>query len=510
LERAAFVKLDVHGAGPILPRIDGQDPAELVPSMQSGSDPSKPANLHGAGSDQRHRAAQMPVKEDDPEPKQIDEYHQASAAPAPQQPAGVSSAPEAPGEEAAETNTVTLSQVEAAKLFPRIRDYSQHTNEQLHEQNVNNLDEFRRKREDIEKFAYDVLLPGFNAAIERIKRGEVLNGCTDVGAYFESIGFRYATVRKWKQRFNERTFKPLLNAAPGKPETVTPEQRELREALMQQGYKKLEAERLAKEAQGNNLIERFNWVMAHRAGQIKGTANAESATVGNAAAEQFSSEPAASVGEPTAATAIGIVTTVSPTDGEPGNSPEIECLAEVPPSSRATYGDWEKNTVPAPKFKRRYFTNAADAFKRSYGLALQSAPFKKILSILKNKTQQVLSNADDFAQLATLIRGAGDHLKLLAAVMTTSSTLLNGTHDDFVLPEAAMKEPEHTDHQTRKVVRAAVDAKAKEPESPKPKAQRLCACGCKCQMTAAEIARNRQFRRGHLHLWRVRTRRRKA
>jgi hypothetical protein len=326
------------------------------------------------------------------------------AAPARPQPTRASSAPAEASK--ARTTAVTPSHSDGAKLLPEVADYSQHTNEQLHKQNVNNLDEFKRKREDVENFAYDVLLPGFNAAIERIKRGEVLNGCTEVAAYFESIGFKYATVRKWKQRFYERTFKPLLNAAPGKPETLTPEQRELRDALTQQGYRPPEAIRFAKAAQGNSFMERFKWVMVHRADEIHGT------------------EPATKTVDPAPAHDAASVTTET----------------EATPSM-ATFVYWERSSLPAPKFEHSYFAQAADNFKHRYGRALRGTRFTNILGILRNTPRQVLANAHDFAQLAVLLRGAANHLNLLAAVITNSLSSTPPTMDvrSNTLPEQNSK-----------------------------------------------------------------------
>jgi len=84
---------------------------------------------------------------------------------------------------------------------------------------------------------------------------------------------------------------------------LTPEQRELRDTLIQQGYKNPEATRLAKAAEGNSVSERFNWVMAHRAAEISG-AGTDTTT------EEANTEPATE----TTAAEPGAVTTVTDVD----------------------------------------------------------------------------------------------------------------------------------------------------------------------------------------------------
>jgi len=191
------------------------------------------------------------------------------------------------------------------ELFP-IDDYGAYTAEKLHNTNLHNYREGERLFGKFTAHLYDRVLPAINESIKRLKDGTEINGFSgerQVGAYLESVGYTADLVRQWNKRYRDRMAK--LKEALGLPDgnanaKLTAEQRELRETLMQQGYKNPEATRLAKAAEGNSVGERFNWVMAHKATEINGTGTQKDVTgaistvteVPNSAPANEASEPA--------------------------------------------------------------------------------------------------------------------------------------------------------------------------------------------------------------------------
>ena len=82
---------------------------------------------------------------------------------------------------------------------------------------------------------------------------------------FTSIGYNYATVRKWNERFRKSLLKAAAATKPTPPNPLTPEQQEVVRALTLQGYKKGEAVALAKAANGlSSFQERFKSALASR------------------------------------------------------------------------------------------------------------------------------------------------------------------------------------------------------------------------------------------------------
>jgi hypothetical protein len=88
----------------------------------------------------------------------------------------------------------------------------------------------------------------------------------------------------------------------------------------------------------------------------------------------------------------------------------------------ATFEDWQKHKLPEPDYKLKYFADATENFSRSYMYSFQKSGFKKLIEALRDKPEQVLSNAQDFAQLAALLRGVAENANLLATVISTALT----------------------------------------------------------------------------------------
>jgi hypothetical protein len=315
-----------------------------------------------------------------------------------------------------------LTSEQANALFPT-ENYGAYTAEELHNANIENFKEGERLHGKFTAHLYDRVLPALNESIKRLKAGEVINGYSgerQVGAYLESIGYSADLVRQWNKRYRDRMadLKKALGFTDGSGDSkLTPDQRELRDVLMQQGYKNPEATRLAKAAEGTSLIDRFNWVMAHRANEINGAIpNEDVEGVINTATEESDPEP-------------GSVTTVTHTDAVATPAEAQEPLP-VPTGTlapeTATFDDWQNHQLPAPEFKLKYFSEASENFSRTYLYSFQKSGFKKIIEVLRDKPDQVRTNATDFAQLANVLRGVAENANLLAAAISTALTLSPG------------------------------------------------------------------------------------
>lgn len=88
----------------------------------------------------------------------------------------------------------------------------------------------------------------------------------------------------------------------------------------------------------------------------------------------------------------------------------------------ATFADWQKHQLPASEYKLKYFAEASENFSRSYMYSFQKSGFKKIIEVLRHKPNQMLSNATDLAQLATVLRGVAENANLLATAISTALT----------------------------------------------------------------------------------------
>lgn len=76
----------------------------------------------------------------------------------------------------------------------------------------------------------------------------------------------------------------------------------------------------------------------------------------------------------------------------------------------------EASLTSAVEYKRRYFDQASDYFWDRYYYAFQSSPFKKVIKLLDNGSdEKIRANADDFATLSSELRQAAKELSLLAS-----------------------------------------------------------------------------------------------
>jgi hypothetical protein len=226
-------------------------------------------------------------------------------------------------------NVPVLTSEQSNLLFPP-ENCGAYTADELHKAN---LDNYKESKELFGKFSahlYDRVLPALNESIKRLKEGAEINGFSgerQVGGYLESVGYTAELVRQWNKRYRERmaALKKVLGLTDGNGGAkLTPEQREVRDTLMQQGYKDPEATRWAKAAEGNSVIERFDWAIERRAREIseRVTGNDVSGAI-NAVTEESTPAPAPDATEPSVATELLSVTTVTPEHAlplVPGNS----------------------------------------------------------------------------------------------------------------------------------------------------------------------------------------------
>jgi hypothetical protein len=139
--------------------------------------------------------------------------------------------------------------VAPAKMFASV-DYKVYTDEELHNATVAALVTYKKKREEADNYAYDVLIPALNQIIHRYKQqGRAtpyrLNGCPTVEKYFEGIGLNYSTVRSWKSRTRQRLLQAASDAgtkpAPaGDPDPIPQFNKSVRKALIEGNHRAVE------------------------------------------------------------------------------------------------------------------------------------------------------------------------------------------------------------------------------------------------------------------------------
>jgi hypothetical protein len=118
-------------------------------------------------------------------------------------------------------------------------------------------------------------------------------------------------------------------------------------------------------------------------------------------------------------------------DGQYARLEPLPLPTETPVPETATFADWLKHQLPMPEYNLKYFAEASENFSRTYMYSFQKGGFKKIIEVLRDKPDQVRSNAQDFAQLATMLRSVAENANLLAAAISTA-----------LIPSPASKTPE--------------------------------------------------------------------
>ena len=126
-----------------------------------------------------------------------------------------------------------------------------------------------------------------------------------------------------------------------------------------------------------------------------------------------------------------------------------------------------------PEYKLTYFSDASENFSRSYVCSFQKSGFKKIIEVLRDKPDQVLSNAQDFAQLATMLRAVADNANLLAAAISTTLTPSPASESTSAREEQqSEKRADQTDSYPNSLSNEEDEPQESEFESPMPTAGR--------------------------------------
>ncbi len=280
----------------------------------------------------------------------------------------------------------------------------------------------------------------------RFERGESIVGISGtggkgMGTYLRSIGIDPAKRRYWKYEIHQREAlrlaqenpptkveRTVLAGSSSPPGKVGLD--ELSEAVRQKVLKRIEDEAVA----------------AAAAAQATGTPNPEPPVTGTGAvaseSEAVRSRPGQEVADYNAAINAGRDTHTeqqaaapSPTAAAQATEtqspdkfhPEESAKWPTPPTETlvpetVTFADWQKRQLPTPEYKLKYFAEASDIFSRTYMYSFQKSGFKKIIEVLRDKPDRVRSNAQDFTQLAAMLRAVAANANLLAAAIDTALT----------------------------------------------------------------------------------------
>jgi hypothetical protein len=159
-------------------------------------------------------------------------------------------------------------------------DFSSFTGEQVRKYVERLAAQCRRDAESLVATVTTCLYPALVDLESRYKKERYRNDLRSQGelkegwyAYLESLGLNPDAYRKWKQRRRHNAITAverlcLLQKSNTKP--LTEEQKEIAEALVLQGFKKNEANKLAKATEGTTFQERFASALAQRAGDVAG------------------------------------------------------------------------------------------------------------------------------------------------------------------------------------------------------------------------------------------------
>jgi hypothetical protein len=103
--------------------------------------------------------------------------------------------------------------------------------------------------------------------------------------------------------------------------------------------------------------------------------------------------------------------------------------------------------------------------------SFQKSEFKKIIEVLWDRPDQVRSNAQDFAQLATMLRAVADNANLLAAAISTALTLSPASESTSGREEhRSEKRADQTDSNVAFLANEETEPQKSEPESLTPDA----------------------------------------
>jgi len=263
------------------------------------------------------------------------------------------------------------------------------TMQKLHEMAKHELSVLDALNKEGRQIIKDRLMAIWEEMSVRFERGESINGISGTGGkgmgkYLRSIGVDPAKRRSWKFEIRQQETLRLAQENPPSKSRRTTKKEIVINSETEADLIAKAGIRMAQKLVGDGMTppqERINNAMA---------------------------------------TAKDILEAIA--DGQYERLEPLPVTTETLVPETATIEDWQNHQLPAPQYKRKYFDEASGNFKDRYRYAFDGSALKKVLAMLKHKPQQVLANAQDFAQLATVLRGVAENANLLAAVITTALT----------------------------------------------------------------------------------------
>src|ERR1700733_2696285 len=283
------------------------------------------------------------------------------------------------------------------------------TMEQLHEMATHELDVLDALSNEGRQIIKTRLMAIWEEMSVRFDRGESINGISGTGGkgmgkYLRSLGIDPAKRRYWKLEIRQ---KEALRLAQENP--PPPKRGKKREILINS---ETEADLIAK----------------------AGIRMAQLLACDNMTSPQERVNKAGAM-------AKNILEAIA--DGQYAQLEPLPPPAETPVPETATFEDWQRHQLPAPDYKLKYFADASENFSRNYMCSFEKSGFKKIVQTLRDKPDQVRSNAQDFAQLATMLRAMAENANLLAAAIFKAVTP-SPASEYASIPEAQQNE-KHVD-----------------------------------------------------------------
>jgi hypothetical protein len=283
------------------------------------------------------------------------------------------------------------------------------TMQQLHEMARHELDVLDALNNEGRQIIKTRLMAIWEEMSLRFERGESVNGISGTGGkgmgkYLRSIGIDPAKRRSWKFEIRQQE---TLRLAQENPPLPKPGKRTKKEIVINS---ETEADLIAKAGVRMAQVLSADGIMPPQERINKAGAMAKDI--------------------------LGAIA-----DGNYARLEPLPVPTEIPAPETATLEDWEEHRLPATEYKLKYFSEASENLSRGYMLSFQKSGFKKVIEVLRDKPDQVRSNAQDFAQLATMLRGVAENANLLAAAI---STALTPSSAETSQPEEQVNE-EHAD-----------------------------------------------------------------
>jgi hypothetical protein len=312
------------------------------------------------------------------------------------------------------------------------------TMEQLHEMATHELDVLDALSNEGRQIIKTRLMVIWEEMSVRFERGESINGISGTGGkgmgkYLRSIGIDPAKRRYWKFEIRQQKALRLAQEDPPSKAKRTTKEEIVISSETEADLLAKAGVRLSQKLVGDGMTtpqERVNRAATMAKDILEAVADGQYARL------------------------------------EPLPAPKETLIRET-----ATLEDWRKHQLPTPEYKLKYFADASENFSRNYMYSFQKSAFKKINEVLRDKPDQVRSNAQDFAQLATMLRGVAENANLLAAAISTTLTPSPASESTSGRDEQqSEKHADQTDSDLTLLANEETEPQKSEPESLTPDA----------------------------------------